>query len=204
MSTVSTGNDAMYVIRAGLGDIQKTRWSDTFLLSELNRAAARMLAIFKRHALDYGMGRVDITIATASDTFPLPADFRGVVGLYYASKLVALKGVEELETLSATVPLAMWAVEGREGVVKNAPDTDATVRLRYWQAPTELTQPASVMPWGGVFDGPLTDYVRMRLANYDEMTVAQDQALLIDLESNMLTLAISRNPTVKTPRGWMA
>lgn len=201
---MSIANDALYIIRSGLGDIQKTRWSDTFLLSELNRATARMLAILKRNTLDYGMGRAEIKITDGSDTFDLPSDFRGVVGLYYAGKIVQLKGIEEIETITATIPLAVWAVEGGKGVIKNAPSTDTSVRLRYWQAPPDLTQPASPMPWNGVFDGPLTDYVRMRLANYDEMTVTQDQALLVDLESNMLTLAISRNPTVREPRGWLS
>lgn len=200
---MSIANDAMYIIRSGLGDIQKNRWSDTVLLSELNRAIARMLAILKRNSLDYGQCKADIAVPSGNTEFDLPADFRGVVGLYYNGKLVQLKGAEELETITATIPLAVWAVDGMVGVFKNAATSDVSLRLRYWQMPQTLTQPASVMPWGGVFDGPLTDYVRMRLQNYDEMTVTQDQAMLVDLENNMLTLAISRNPTVHEARGWL-
>ena len=74
---MSLANDALYIIRGGLGDQQSTRWSDKFILSELNRAIQRMLAIFKRNALDYGMGRTVFTIAAGADSFPLPADFRG-------------------------------------------------------------------------------------------------------------------------------
>ena len=197
-------NDALYIIRGGLGDQQSTRWSDKFILSELNRAIQRMLAIFKRNALDYGMGRTVFTIAAGADSFPLPADFRGVVGLYQSGKLVTLKGAEELETITATIPLAVWAVDGSSGNVKNAPTADTSLTLRYWQAPADLSSTASTMPWNGVFDGPLCDYVRLRLANYDEMTVSQDMQLMQDLENNMLTLAISRNPTVKEPKGWLA
>lgn len=201
---MSIANDAMYVIRGGLGDQMSNRWTDKYLLSELNGAAARMLAVFKRHALDYGMGRADVTVEAGADGFDLPADFRGVVGLYHAGAEVRLKGIEELETLAVNAPLAVWAVEGMRGVVKNAPAVLSSLRLRYWQAPPVLDMPASEMPWNGVFDAPLCDYVRLRLANYDEMTVAQDMQLLQDLENNMLTLAIARNPVVKEPRGWLA
>lgn len=201
---MSLANDALYIIRGGLGDQQSTRWSDKFILNELNRAIQRMLAIFKRNALDYGMGRTVFTIAAGADSFDLPADFRGVVGLYQSGNLVTLKGAEELETITATIPLAVWAVDGSSGSVKNAPTADTSLTLRYWQAPADLTSTASAMPWNGVFDGPLCDYVRLRLANYDEMTVSQDMQLMQDLENNMLTLAISRNPTVKEPKGWLA
>ena len=201
---MSLANDALYIIRGGLGDQQSTRWSDKFILNELNRAIQRMLAIFKRNALDYGMARTVFTIAAGADSFHLPADFRGVVGLYQYGKLVTLKGAEELETITATIPLAVWAVDGSNGNVKNAPTADTSLTMRYWQAPADLTSTASTMPWNGVFDGPLCDYVRLRLANYDEMTVTQDMQLMQDLENNMLTLAISRNPTVKEPKGWLA
>lgn len=201
---MSLANDALYIIRGGLGDQQSARWSDKFILNELNRAIQRMLAIFKRNALDYGMGRTVFTIAAGADRFDLPADFRGVVGLYQSGKLVTLKCAEELETITATIPLAVWAVDGSNGNVKNAPTADTSLTLRYWQAPADLTSTASTMPWNGVFDGPLCDYVRLRLANYDEMTVSQDMQLMQDLENNMLTLAISRNPTVKEPKGWLA
>lgn len=201
---MSLANDALYIIRGGLGDQQSTRWSDKFILSELNRAAERMLAIFKRNVLDYGMGRATILLPADVDTFVLPPDFRGVVGLYHSGKLVQLKGIEEIETITATIPLAVWAVEGVQGVVKRPPSSDVELTLRYWQSPADLTIAASQMPWNGVFDGPLCDYVRLRLANYDEMTVSQDMQLMQDLENNMLTLAISRNPTVKEPKGWLA
>lgn len=200
---MSVANDAIYVIRGGLGDQMQNRWSDKFILSELNRAAERMLAVFKRNLLDYGMGRATILLPADADTFALPADFRGVVGLYHNGKMVQLKGIEELETITATIPLAVWAVEGVKGVVKRPPAADAELTLRYWQAPAPLTTAASTMPWNGVFDAPLSDYVRLRLANYDEMTVAQDVQLLQDLENNMLVLAISRNPPVIQPRGWL-
>lgn len=200
---MSVANDAIYVIRGGLGDQMQTRWSDKFILSELNRAIERMLSVFKRNMLDYGMGRATILLPPDADTFVLPDDFRGVVGLYHDGKLVQLKGVEELETITATSPLAVWAVEGSQGVVKRPPSGEAVLTLRYWQAPAPLTTAASKMPWNGVFDAPLSDYVRLRLANYDEMTVAQDVQLLQDLENNMLVLAISRNPPVIQPRGWL-
>lgn len=200
---MSVANDAIYVIRGGLGDQMQTRWSDKFILSELNRAIERMLSVFKRNMLDYGMGRATVLLPADADTFALPADFRGVVGLYHNGKIVQLKGIEELETITATIPLAVWAVEGAQGVVKQPPAADAELTLRYWQAPAPLTTAASRMPWNGVFDAPLSDYVRLRLANYDEMTVAQDVQLLQDLENNMLVLAISRNPPVIQPRGWL-
>lgn len=200
---MSVANDVIYAIRGGLGDQMQNRWSDTFILSELNRAAERMLAVFKRNMLDYGMGRATVLLPADADTFALPADFRGVVGLYHNGKIVQLKGIEELETITATIPLAVWAVEGVKGVVKRPPAADAELTLRYWQAPAPLTTAASKMPWNGVFDAPLSDYVRLRLANYDEMTVAQDVQLLQDLENNMLVLAISRNPPVIQPRGWL-
>ena len=201
---MSLANDALVVIRGGLGDLQATRWSDSFLLSELSRAADRLLAIFKRHALDYGMGRVDMVLAAGQEAFDLPDDFRGVVGLFADGRLVQLKGIEELETLTPAVPLAVWAVDDRQGQVKRPAEAETRLTLRYWKAPRPLKQPADDMPWRGVFDGPLTDYVRVRLANYDEMSVSQDMQLLQDLENNMLTLAISRNPTVKEPKGWLA
>lgn len=201
---MSIANDSIYAIRASLGDLQGTRWPDITVLGELNRAADRMLAILKRNALDYGKAKVEIIVPAGAAEFPLPSDFLGMVGLYYAGRLVQPKFAEELETITASAPLAVWAVDGTRGVLKNAPASEASVRLRYWQRPARLTEPSSVMPWGGVFDAPLQDYVRMRLYNYDEMTIAQDQALLIDLENNMLTLAISRNPTVKEPKGWLS
>lgn len=200
---MSVANDAIYVIRGGLGDQMQTRWSDKFILSELNRAIERMLSVFKRNMLDYGMGRATILLPADVDTFVLPTDFRGVVGLYHSGKLVQLKGIEEIETITATVPLAVWAVEGVQGVVKRPPSSDVELTLRYWQSPADLTSAASQMPWNGVFDAPLSDYVRLRLANYDEMTVAQDVQLFQDLENNMLTLAISRNPPVVQPKGWL-
>ena len=200
---MSVANDVIYAIRGGLGDQMQNRWTDKFILSELNRAAERMLAVFKRNMLDYGMGRATVLLPADADTFALPADFRGVVGLYHNGKIVQLKGIEELETITATIPLAVWAVEGAQGVVKRPPAADAELTLRYWQAPAPLTTAASKMPWNGIFDAPLSDYVRLRLANYDEMTVAQDVQLLQDLENNMLVLAISRNPPVIQPRGWL-
>lgn len=200
---MSVANDAIYAIRGGLGDQMQNRWTDKFILSELNRATDRMLAVFKRNMLDYGMGRATVLLPADVDTFALPDDFRGVVGLYHNGKIVQLKGIEELETITATIPLAVWAVEGVKGVVKRPPAADAELTLRYWQAPAPLTTAASRMPWNGIFDAPLADYVRLRLANYDEMTVAQDMQLLQDLENNMLVLAISRNPPVIQPRGWL-
>lgn len=201
---MSLANDALYKIRASLGDIQTTRWPDKVILGELDQAVDRMLSILKRNALDYGQGKVDITIPAGAGEFDLPADFRGVVGLYSGGRLIDLRGAEELETITASAPLAVWAVDGDKGVVKNAPAAETTVRLRYWQRPPAITQPASLMPWGGIFDAPMCDYVRIRLCDYDEMNTQPNQALLVDLENNMLTLAISRNPTTKEPKGWLS
>lgn len=201
---MSLANDAIYRIRSSLGDIQATRWSDKVILGELDQAVDRMLSILKRNALDYGQGKADIVLAAGAGEFDLPSNFRGVVGLYSGGKLVQLKGAEEMETITATAPLAVWAVDGDKGVVKNAPSAATNVRLRYWQRPPAIDQPASVMPWGGIFDAPMCDYVRIRLFNYDEMNTSQDQSLLVDLENNMLTLAISRNPTTREPKGWLS
>lgn len=201
---MSIANDALYSIRGGLGDLQRTRWSDTFILHELNRAAQRMLPMLKRNCLDYGQGRAELPLAAGADAFALPPDFRGVVGLYRQGNGIVLQTVDALETLAVHRPLVFWAVDGNKGRVKNVSPTDATLTLRYWQAPENLTGTASSMPWNGVFDGPLCDYVRLRLANYDEMTVAQDMQLMQDMENSVLTLAISRNPTVLQAQGWLA
>ena len=118
--------------------------------------------------------------------------------------MVQLKGAEELETITATAPFSVWAVDGFNGVVKNAPTVKTAAKLRYWQMPAKIKKVSDPMPWGGKWNNVLEDYARILLANHDEMTVSQDLQLMQDFENNLLTLAISRNPSAKEPRGWLA
>ena len=70
--------------------------------------------------------------------------------------------------------------------------------------PPRLKDVSDAMPWGGRWDDALCEYTRILLANYDEMTVSQDLQLLQDFENNLLTLASSRSPGTKEPRGWLS
>ena len=201
---ISLANDSIFIIRETIGDSQKSRWSDFVIMAELNKAAERALSIFKRNSLDIGHGIYSLDIEPGQSEFELPNDFSGVVGLYVGGKMVQLKGAEELETITATAPFAVWAVDGVVGVVKNAPTVKTAAKLRYWQMPAKIKKVSDPMPWGGKWNNVLEDYARILLANHDEMTVSQDLQLMQDFENNLLTLAISRNPSAKEPRGWLS
>lgn len=196
-------SNSIFMIRETINDGGKARWSDYVLMAELNKATERALSIFKRNSLDIGHGKTEMEIDASQASFALPEDFYGVVGLYVGGNMVQLKGAEEMETITATTPFAVWAVDGDEGVFKNAPSVKTSVRLRYWQMPPRITKLADPMPWAGRWNNILEAFVRVNLGNYDEMTMSQDLQLLQDFENNMLTLAISRNPQTKKPRGWL-
>ncbi len=200
---MSLANTIVHNIRESVGDLQNTRWSDAFICEELNKAAGRLLGLFKKHGIDYGHGRACITLEAGEDAFPLPADFRGVVGLYNGGRLVEMLSTEAWETIQAFMPFAVWAVDGKNGILKTSSPQRVTLVLRYWKEPDPVRDLASFMPWEGVFDSLLADYVRLRLANYDEMTIAQDTQLLADMENSLLTLALARKPSVKKSRGWL-
>lgn len=199
----SLANDSIFLIRETINDGGKARWSDYVIMAELNKATERALAVFKRNSLDIGHGKYELDIEPGQASFPLPKDFYGVVGLYDGGKLVQLKGADEMETITATAPLAVWAVDGDDAVYKGIPTAKTSVRLRYWQMPPRITKVTDPMPWAGRWNNILEAFTRVNLGNYDEMTMSQDLQLLQDFENNMLTLAISRNPQSKEPRGWL-
>ena len=201
---MSTVNDSLHIIRSTIGDIQKSRWSDYVLISELNKAVQRALAVFRRNNLDYGHGVTHLTFPAGADSVELPSDFYGAVGLYNGNKLVQQKGAEEMETITSTMAFAVWAVDGNKAVVRNAPQDETTVRLRYWQMPPRLKDVSDTMPWQGRWDYVLEAFVRINIGNYDEMAMSQDLQLLQDFENNLLTLASSRSPGTKEPRGWLS
>ncbi len=200
---MSIANTVVRNIRESIGDLQNTRWSDAFICAELDKSAERLLGLFKKHGIDYGQGRQNITLGPGEDAFVLPADFRGAVGLYYGGRLVELLTAEEWEVTNAYMPFAVWAVDGKNGLVKASSPQAASLMLRYWKLPAPIEDLASFMPWEGTFDAIMADYVRLRLANYDEMTVAQDTQLLADMENSLLTLALARNPSLKKSKGWL-
>ena len=201
---MSIVNDSVFMIRSSIGDIQKSRWSDFVIIAKLNTAVQRALSIFRRNNLDYGFGVAHLTFPAGVESVELPGDFFGAVGLYNGNKLVQQKGAEEMETITSTIPFAVWAVDGTQAVVRNAPTSKTTLKLRYWQMPPRLKDVSDAMPWGGRWDDALCEYTRILLANYDEMTVSQDLQLLQDFENNLLTLASSRSPGTKEPRGWLS
>ena len=197
-------NDVIYNIRGMLGDLQNTRWTDLFIITEINRANERMLSLLKRYKIDLGMERLKIIVPKNATEFDLPLDYRGTVGLYNKNKNIHFSSTEEYETYKTTAPLAMWAINKFKGLIKNAPSEETELLLIYWKQPKRIKELADDMPFEGLLDSAIIDYVAMRLMNYDEMNVAQDERFLQDMETSVLTIALSRNPTVLQPKGWLS
>lgn len=209
MSLIS---DVIADIRVEINDSGSTRFTDdtTAILPIIRQAIRRCNRIVQRNVISFGRKKVDTTTVALQDYITMPADFDVDIGLYLTAtqEKITKRTEEEWELDSEYAAACQYYLldyENSQILLKETP-SDSTTAIRIWYFPTvdpSAYGVGSTMPWGGRLDDMIGKYVALRLQNIDEMDASVDQALLADLENQILDAYKPLNPTKIESRGWL-
>jgi len=195
-------------LRTYLNDDDSTRFTDTKLLNYYKKAIRRANRIVQRNGIQFAKSKGAINTSATLDYVSLPADFDVWHGLYRddTHREIPKKTEREWETiLSASAMANCLLDQANSRIYFNAPP-GAVVALTLWYYPTidpSAYTTATSTPWGGRLDDIINEYVGLRAKNLDEMDAKFDQALLTDMENQILQAYAPNAPLVAEGSGWL-
>lgn len=194
-------SEAINEIRIELDDLLSTRWTDATLITLIKKAVRRLAGIL--YANDIGVGKKTYTFSTVNGTqaYALPTDFMADVGVFRQDTLAPILRVadfqweilptttgESLYYIVRTQSLGSPAADVAAILLKGTPASAISMKLVYWPRLDSLTFTTSTqLPYNGMFDDMLLEYVTMRCKNIDEMTITTDAQLLQEMESRIVS-----------------
>ncbi len=195
-------------LRTDLNDDGSTRFTDAKLLNYYKKAIRRANRIVQRNGIQFAKSKGAINTSATLDYVALPADFDVWHGLYRddTHREIPKKTEREWETiLSASAMANCLLDQANSRIYFNAPP-GAVVPLTLWYYPTidpSAYTTATSTPWGGRLDDIINEYVGLRAKNLDEMDAKFDQALLTDMENQILQAYAPNAPLVAEGSGWL-
>ena len=192
-------SEALNEIRIELDDTLSTRWTDANLVTLIKKAVRRLGNIL--YTNDISVGKKTYTFPTVNGTaaYALPADFMADVGIFRQDTKVPILKVSDYQwEIMGTVTEAAYYIVRTESVGSPAEDAAAvlfkgvpasiiSMKLVYWPRLDSLSfTTATELPYNGMFDDILLEYVTMRCKNIDEMNINTDAQLLQEMESKVV------------------
>lgn len=195
-------------LRTDLNDDDSTRFTDAKLLNLFKKAIRRANRIVQRNGIQFAKSKAAINTSATLDYVALPSDFDVWHGLFRddTHKAIEKKTEKEWETIySATVMANCLLDQANAKIYFNATPA-AVIALTLWYYPTIDPSAWAVShdsPWSGRLDDIIMEYVGIRAKNIDEMDASFDQALLTDMEAQILNSYSVNAPTIVEGQGWL-
>jgi hypothetical protein len=194
-------SEALTEIRVELDDELSTRWTNDKLIALIKKAVRRLAGILAANDIDAGKKSATITTVSGTQVYTLPTDFMRDIGLFRQDTGVPLIRVPDArwETLPSTTPVSSYyairtassgmpAAVALSLLIKGTPDAALALTLAYWPRLDGLTFTTSAsLPYNGLFDDLIMEYVSLRAKNIDEMNVTTDAQLLQEMENKVLS-----------------
>lgn len=198
-------------LRTDLSDDNSTRFTDTQLLNMFKKAIRRANRIVQRNGIQFGKKKASLTTVADQDYLTLSssiADFDVPIGIWRSdteSKVEFRTETEWEELVSpSSVSHAYLDYQNDKILFKGTPSSALTLYFHYFPTvdPSAYTT-ASSTPWSGRLDDIIMEYVGLRMKNIDEMDARVDQALLTDMEAQILSAYAPNSPLVSEGKGWL-
>ena len=195
-------------LRTDLNDDDSTRFTDAKLLNYFKKAIRRANRIVQRNGIQFAKTKGAINTSASLDYVALPTDFDVWHGLYRddTHKEIPRKTEKEWETILSASAMANCLLDQANSRIYFNATPGAVVALTLWYYP--LIDPAAyttatTTPWSGRLDDIIMEYVGLRAKNLDEMDARFDQALLTDMENQILQAYAPNAPTILEGSGWL-
>ncbi len=195
-------------LRTDLNDDDSTRFTDAKLLNLFKKAIRRANRIVQRNGIQFAKSKAAISTSATLDYVSLPATFDVWHGLYRddTHKEIPKRTEKEWETIYSASALAQCLLDQVNSLIYFNGTPGAVVALTLWFYPTidpSAYTTASSTPWSGRIDDIIMEYVGIRAKNIDEMDASFDQALLQDMEAQILSAYSSNAVTIVDGAGWI-
>jgi len=203
-------SDVIADIRVELNDTDKTRFTDdtTTILPILKQAIRRANRICQRAQLHFSKKSAALVTVSNQNYILIPADLDVPIGLWRDDLHQKLdqKTETEWQQIVTASSIANWFLDLQNGrILLNATPTDI-INLTLWYFPvmdaTAYTV-SSTMPWNGRLDDIIARYVALRIQNIEEQNTAQDQTILNDMETSIVSVYAPQSPLTIKMDGWM-
>ncbi|MFH0822435.1 MAG: hypothetical protein V2B18_06765, partial [Pseudomonadota bacterium] len=164
--------------------------------------------IVQRNGIQFAKSKGAINTSATLDYVSLPATFDVWHGLYRddTHKEIPKKTEKEWETIYSATALANCLLDQANSLIYFNGTPGAVVALTLWYYPTidpAAYTVATSTPWSGRIDDIIMEYVGLRAKNIDEMEASFDQALLQDMESQIISAYSSNAPQIVDGGGWL-
>lgn len=208
MATISS---LITELRTDLSDDSSTRFTDAQLLNMFKKAIRRANRIVQRNGIQFGKKKATLTTVANQDYLTLSSsisDFDVAIGIWRddTDSKVEFRTEGEWEELisPAAVSYAYLDYQNDKILFKGTPSSALTLYFHYFPTvdPAAYTT-ASSTPWSGRLDDIILEYVGVRMKNIDEMDARVDQALLTDMETQILQAYAPNAPYVVEGKGWL-
>ena len=195
-------------LRTDLNDDDSTRFTDPKLLNLFKKAIRRANRIVQRNGIQFAKSKAAISTSATLDYVSLPATFDVWHGLYRddTHKEIPKRTEQEWETIFSASAMSNCLLDQANSLIYFNGTPGAVVALTLWFYPTydiASYTTASSTPWDGRIDDIIMEYVGLRAKNIDEMEASFDQALLQDLEAQILSAYSTNAPTIVDGGGWL-
>lgn len=195
-------------IRVSLADVEGHRFSDSDILSVLNRAYRKVYGVFAHDRPELIKTVVSGTTAPGTASIALDSgSFHRVLSLHVDE--TPLRDVGQapeggFESSDTGFPQGFYLSGWDEVTLVPKPDGAYPYRLAYVARPSALSSGSST-PWPDDFDDLMEEYAVMRLGVIDEGDPSAEAQFLADLEQRCRTLLSDLGPsgdTVLPYWGW--
>ncbi len=195
-------------LRTDLSDDDSTRFTDQKLLNLFKKAIRRANRIVQRNGIQFAKSKGVISTSATLDYVALPADFDVWHGLYRddTHKEIPKKTEKEWETIYSATAMANCLLDQANSKIYFNATPAAVVALTLWYYPAidpAAYTTATSTPWSGRIDDIIMEYVGIRAKNIDEMSVQFDQALMTDMETQIISAYSANSPLIIDGAGWI-
>jgi hypothetical protein len=198
-------------IRTDLSDDNSTRFTDTQLLNLIKKALRRCNRIVQRNGIQFGKKKTALTCTSAQsyiDISSTVSDMDVWIGLFKDGTHVEIPKRTEFEwetdSVEASATYCLFDQANSKIYLNGTPTSTDVLTLWYFPKidPAAYTTATST-PWDGRLDDILMEYASLRAKNIDEMNASFDQALLSDIESQILQAYAPNGVLVTEGSGWL-
>ena len=185
-------SEGIQLVRDDLADEGETpRLSDAQGLRQFQRAVRIFNTIIANSELPIGVKTSTITLVASQQNYSKPDDFMKPLILDDGSGDGGLLWVDpeqwaRMDTASRTEK-DVWTIFDDELQIAGTPTSAATLTLYYYPTITTSTYSiATTLPWDGLLDDALVEFVKIRWMSIDEYGLAQDAQLADSLTKAVL------------------
>lgn len=195
-------------IRIEINDSNSTRFTDAAILPIVKQALRRANRICQRAGLQFAKKKAAMVTVAAQNYLDAPLDIDIPIGLWRDDlhQKLTQKNESDWQQIITASELANWFWDMEDGkfYFNGAPQSITNLTLWYYPSlDVSAYTTTSTMPWGGRLDDIIARYVALRLQNIEEQNVAQDQTILQDMETSIVTTYAPQSPLSIAMNGWL-